>query len=141
MTFKSEPSPPQPPAATLADWRREANSICAESNRELRATFGRPPQAYDEYVVYYQGALPVVSRILIDLRGLDTPANRAQDIAEFLDGLEAQNANAQEAIAFWQAGNAPAFQRAVAEVGRASNKAAGVAASLGARECALGPFG
>jgi hypothetical protein len=125
----------------MAEWRRDANSFCGEGNRELRATFGRPPQGPDELVLYYQGALPVVTRILIDLRGLDAPPDRAQAITKFLDGLEAQNVNAQEAIAAWQAGNAPAFQRAAAEVGRASNRASSVAASLGARECALGPFG
>jgi hypothetical protein len=136
------PVPPvSPPAASLADWRREANSLCANSNRELRAMFGRPPQGPEELVLYYQGALPVITRLAIDLRGLDTPGDRAEEIAELLDGLEAQNANAQEALAAWQAGNTPAFQRAAAEVGRASNSAAGVAASLGARECALGPFG
>jgi hypothetical protein len=136
------PAPPAtPPAASLADWRREANSLCANANRELRATFGRPPQGPEELVQYYQGALPVIARLAIDLRGLDTPADRAEEIAELLDGLEAQNANAQEALAAWQAGNAAAFQRAAAEVGRASSSAAGVAASLGARECALGPFG
>jgi hypothetical protein len=133
--------PPVEPATTLADWRRDANSICRQSNQELRATFGRPPQAYEELVAYYQGALPVVTRVLVDLRGLDVPADRTQEIGEFLEAIEAQNTSAQEAIGAWQAGNAPVFQRAVADVGRESNSAARVAASLGARECALGPFG
>jgi hypothetical protein len=95
----------------------------------------------EEFVAYYQGTVPVLGRIIIDMRGLDTPSDHAGDIAEFLDWLEAQNANAQEAVAAWQAGNAPAFQRAAAEVVRANNKAVAIAAILGARECALGPFG
>jgi hypothetical protein len=135
------PPPPEPAPVTLDEWRREANSLCGESNRVLRATFGRPPQGYEELVQYYRGALPVVTRAFIDLRGLDAPPDRAEDIAEFLDSFASQNANAEEAILAWQAGNAPAFQRAVAEVGRASNRASTLAASLGARECALGPFG
>jgi hypothetical protein len=133
--------PPAQPATTLADWRRDANSICRQSNQELRATFGRPPQAYEELVAYYQGAVPVVTRALVDLRGLEVPADRTQEIGEFLASLEAQNASAQEAVGAWQAGNAPVFQRAVADVGRENNRAISLAGRLGARECALGPFG
>jgi hypothetical protein len=125
---------------SLADWRREANSLCAESNRELRDTFGQPPQNPDELVAYYDGALPVITRTLEDLRGLDTPADRAQDVTEFLDSLEAQNANVEEALAAWQNGNFPAFQRAAREVDRANNKTVELASSLRARECARSPF-
>lgn len=149
-TAQPPPPPPVPPPATpptappgpsLADWRREANELCAESNRQLRATFGRPPQVYEELVAYYQGALPVVSRVLLDLRALESPPARADDVADFLAALEAQNDNAAEAVAAWQAGNSPLFQRAVGEVERAGATAVDAASELGARECALGPFG
>jgi hypothetical protein len=126
---------------SLADWRRGANSLCADSNRELRTTFGRPPRGPDELVAYYDGAILVVTRTLNDLRGLDTPADRVQDITEFLDSLEARNANIQEAIDAWQSGNLPAFQRAAREVDRAYNKAVELASDLRAHECARGPFG
>jgi hypothetical protein len=125
---------------SLADWRREANSLCADSNRALRETFGRPPRGPDELVAYYDGAILVVTRTLIDLRELDMPANRAHDITKFLDSLEARNANIEEAFAAWQGGNLPAFQRAAREVDRANNKAFELASNLRAHKCARGPF-
>jgi hypothetical protein len=125
---------------SLADWRRGANSLCAESNRALRATFPRPPRDPDELVAYYDGAVLVFTRTLNDLRGLDTPAERARDITEFLDSLEAQNANIEEALAAWQNGDLPAFQREAREVDRANNKAVELASNLRAHECARGPF-
>lgn len=130
--------PPPPPAPTVASWRREANEICRDNARQLRA-IGQP-QTPDEYAYFLDQALPVGAETLTRLRGVEAPAARAEDVNEMLDALEAWGDYAEEAVAAYAGGDAAGYQRAAQEASRASATAGRAASDLGAIECARNPF-
>jgi hypothetical protein len=129
-----------PATSSIADWRREANQICADFHREVRTTLGRAPQTVQEFAYYLQQVTPMATRASVALAGLDRPPDRATEITEMVDAFNERDASAAEAVMAWNAGNAPAYQRAVADVNRLDVKGSRIAAALGASECAVNPF-
>jgi hypothetical protein len=141
VTTTSPATTTQAPAvATIAAWRRDANRICADFHRELRALVGRPPATAEEFLYFLQQSVNPAQRLRIATAGLDVPPDRADDIAEYKTALDERDASVHEAIGAWQVQDSAAYSRAVSAFQRQDAEAGRLAATLGAGECAIGPF-
>ncbi len=124
---------------TLAEWRAGANDVCADARREV-AKLGRPRQRA-QVRPYIARTTAIGRRFVARLRELEKPERARARIDRLIRAYQ-QIIPAQQRLAdAYDAGDARAADRAVADVRRLGGEADRIAEALGADECARDPVG
>lgn len=128
--------PAEEPVATLAEWRKGANGICATLNHDT-ANLGTP-QTQAELLQRLPASLQLAGAALKELEALATPKAERKKIKKMLKlfgqfvGLE------QQALTALQAADTAEFARLTGEAFRANDRGNAIARELGAKQCAVG---
>lgn len=123
---------------TIQEWRSDANEICRDNARELRA-IGQP-QTREEQALWFELAVPIGTRTLTRLRALDTPAGQQADVEGMLNALEEWRDFSQEVVSAWYAGDAVHYRRAIASAYNANLNYVNASSGLGAVDCVANPY-
>ena len=78
-----------PETLTAAEWRREANAICREIGREVRAV--SEPRTVDAILPFTSAVIPLWKRQEDQIRALAAPSELAADAEALVDALAELN--------------------------------------------------
>jgi len=124
------------PAGRLADWRKDANGICATLNHDT-ANLGTP-QTQAELAQKLPASLELAGAALAELDALQTPKAERKKIKRMLKLFGQFVAVQQQAVTALQAADTAEFARLTGEAFKANDRGNAIARELGARRCAVG---
>lgn len=128
--------PAEEPGATLAEWRKGANGICATLNHDAK-NLGTP-QTQAELLQRLPAALTLAEGALMELEALATPKAERRQIRKMLKLFERFVAQEQQALAALQSGDVAGFARLTGKAFEANDRGNAIARDLGAKRCAVG---
>jgi hypothetical protein len=124
------------PAATLAQWRKDANGICATLTHDT-ANLGTP-QSQAELLQRLPASLQLAEAALQELEALPAPKAQRKEMVRMLKLFGRFVALEREAVAALQAADVTRFGELTAEAFAANDRGNAIARELGARRCAVG---